>query len=298
MLRTTSLCCVLVPALALAAAPGLKLFTDKGSTYFRTDQKKALVVGAELDVSTDAEGAKRVGKAVIMEVNGMLARVSLDDDATKGGGKFVHLAAAAPAPAGARPPPGAARAAAPPAASPAGPPAAPPGPTLQGRLSSGALRVTVANDSDQDWTACVLKYSDGTSYTLGDLKRRSEDGVMKVKFGFPPAPPTPLYDHLLVRCAEGESKFFFDRPNAPEGRLKGHAIAEKNGSVVVHNDSDVDWSTCDVRKPDGSHYVLDGLKARDRDGINAGRFKKEPEPKKDLFLDLVCREGSLRVKAN
>src|SRR5690349_18141675 len=83
-----------VPAFAKPADTA-KIFTDKGSTYFRTDKKNALEVGAELDAVVDAKDVtKTAGKAVIMEVNGALARISLDDDATKAGAKYVVLAKA------------------------------------------------------------------------------------------------------------------------------------------------------------------------------------------------------------
>lgn len=272
----------LVPRVALAQVA--KIFTDKGSTWIRSDNKKALQVGAEVDVTSDDKGAKKVGTAVIMEVNGMLARVNVDEDATKAGGKYVLLTA-----------PKGATAKAPEAAPAKEEPKAASKPTLKGKLEHGLIGVRVVNETDSDWNNCLLSYSDGTSYKLGQLPKNSEDSVMKVKFGFPAG---PLYDHVVVECAEGESKFLFAKPNAPVGKLKGHAVNEGGGAVRVYNDSDASWSNCDVKKPDGSHYVISQLKARDSDGIANARFRKEAEPKKDLFLEMVCDEGQLRIKAN
>src|SRR5688572_14993558 len=75
-----------------SAAQAAKIFPDKGSTWIRADNKKLLKVGAEHDVVADEKSTASLGKAVIMEVNGMLARVNVDEAATKAGGKFVLLA--------------------------------------------------------------------------------------------------------------------------------------------------------------------------------------------------------------
>jgi hypothetical protein len=264
--------------LAAAAVPGpetAKLFSDKGSVYFRTDSIKALTVGAELQVVVDAASAAPVGKAVIMEVSGKLARVSLDDEATKAGAKFVWV----PKPKGT-------------GSGTPGPVvnANPTGPKLNGKLESGTLRVTITNNSDASWTGCELQYSDGSTYKLGEMVKHSDDTVLKVKFR---SPPEPLYDHLIVSCSEGESRFYFSKPTAPVGRLKGYAVNEGKGSVVVYNSGDTAWTQCDVKKPDRSHYVLGTLKGHANDGINGGRFKKEAEAPIS-WLDIRCKEGWLR----
>jgi hypothetical protein len=270
----------LIPGAALAQAA--KIFTDKGSTWIRSDNKKALKVGAELDAVADEKSNKALGKAVIMEVNGMLARVNVDEEATKAGAKYVLVKGIG----GKAAPSGDARPAE---------VAAPPRAKLKGILEHGLLGVRIVNETDNDWNNCLLSYSDGTSYKLGQMAKRSEDSVMKVKFGFPAA---PLYDHVVVECGEGKSKMYFAKPNAPEGKLKGHAVNEGGGAVRVHNDSNDSWSNCDVIKPDGSHYVMGSLKSRDSDGIANGRFRKEAEAKKDLFLEMNCDEGQLKIKAN
>lgn len=264
--------------LAAATPDTAKLFTDKGSTYFRTDHPKALTVGAELSLVADATSTAVVGKAVVMELSGKLARVSLDDEGGKG--KFVLL-----------PKPKASAGAAPVAA--AAPSASKPtGPVLKGSVEHGALRVTVTNQSDANWSACTLLYSDGSSYDVGEVVKHSDDTVMKVKFKSLPA---PLYDHLLVTCAEGESRFYFAKPTAPVGSLKGYAVNEGGGSVVVYNSGGSAWTNCDVKKPDRSHYVLGTLKGGANDSINKGRFVKEAEGPLS-WLDLRCKEGYLRQK--
>lgn len=288
MSRTVALLSLLLSLAPLGAfAQAVKIFTDKGSTWIRSENKKLLKVGAELDAVVDDQGSAPVGKAIIMEVNGMLARVNVDEDATKAGAKYLLLAPAK-AKGGAEPKAAAAEPAKPEA------PKAPPKPALKGKLEHGLIRVTITNESDQDWNNCLLSYSDGTSYKLGQMAKKSEDVVMKVKFGFPAA---PLYDHVVVECAEGEGKFIFAKPNGSIGKLKGHAVNEGGGRVTIYNDGDASWSNCDVKKPDGTHYVLGGLKGHDSDGIAAGRFKKEAEPKKDLYLEMVCDEGQLKIKA-
>jgi hypothetical protein len=261
--------------LAAAAVPGpeaAKLFSDKGSVYFRTENVKALTVGAELPATVEAASPAPVGKAVIMEVSGKLARVSLDDEATKGGAKFVLL----PKPKGG----GAGVLAA----------ARPTGPKLNGKLESGALRVTITNNSDASWTGCELEYSDGSKYKLGQMVKHSDDTVLKVMFR---GTPSPIYDHVAVACSEGESRFYFSKPTAPVGGLKGYAVNEGGGSVVIYNSGETAWTQCDVKKPDRSHYVLGTLKGHANDGINGGRFKKEAEGPIS-WLEIRCKEGWLR----
>lgn len=265
---------VLLAALGGTKPETAKLFNDRGSTYFRWDDTKALTVGAELQAATDAEGQKATGTAVIMEVNGKLARVSLDDDATKAGAKFVKVPKVAVAGR---------------SAPVAGPPKPSTAPKLNGRLSSGALRIEWSNDSDASWTKCRVVQSDGSFYEVGEVVKHTDDGVMKLKLSSPPA---PAYDHLLVRCSEGESRFYFDRPQSPQGSLKGYATNEGRGGVIVHNQHDTAWTGCDVRKPDGSHYVLGTLKGRASDSIAGGRFVKE-ENAGSKWVELRCSEGML-----
>ncbi len=277
-MRTLTLCLLIAaPALAKGVETA-KIFTDKGSTYFRTDAKKVLNVGDELVAIADPKNPDGPsGRAVIMELTGSLARVSLDDDATRIKAKHVILPGnAAPA------------AAAPEEAAKA--PAAPSGPTLDGKLELSGLRFAWKSFSDSSWTDCKLVHSDGSFFEVGEVVKHSEDGVLRVKLG---GAPEPAYDHLAVICSEGESKFYFDKPSAPQGKLKGYAV-NNGGSVVVYNQNDTAWTACDVRKPNGTHYVLGTLKGHQDDSIDKGRFKKE-EDNKPKWIEMRCKEGQLRT---
>jgi hypothetical protein len=262
----------------LSAAPSAeaaKLFSDKGSMYFRSDNQKALTVGAELTVVADATSTTSVGKAVIMEVSGKLARVSIDESIPKDSAKYVlvpkpHAAGIGAAPSG---------------------PVKASGPKLSGTLEWGTLRVNFANNSDLNWSACEIVHSDGRNYKVGEVVKHTDDAVLKVKLSSPPA---PLYDHLTVSCAEGEANFFFNKPNAPVGNLKGYAVNEGKGGVVVYNSSESAWTRCDVTKPDRTHYVLGNLKGHADDSINSGRFIKEAEAAG--WVELRCKEGSLHQR--
>lgn len=267
--------------LALPAAAGTKpeaakIFSDKGSQYVRSDNKRALTVGAELVATDDAQ--KSVGKVVIMEVTGSLARVSLDDDATKAKAKYALI----PAPKVAAGAPAAVAA-----------PVAAPVAKLNASLEPG-MRIKFANLSDQDWTGCELLTNDGKKLEIGEVPKHTQDTAMKFKFSSPPSPP---YDHLTVSCAEGEAQFYFNKPNAPVGSLKGYATNEK-GSVVVFNQANSGWTACDVKKPDGTHYVLGTLKAGDNDSIDKGRFAKEQEAKVQEWMELRCAQGAFRANAD
>jgi hypothetical protein len=267
--------------LATSNNPTAKIFSDKGSTYFRTDNKKALAVGAELDATANDKTTEPVGKAVIMEVNGQLARVSLDDDATKAGAKYVvlpkaKLVAMAPAEAAFGETPSNA-------------------PKLDGTLEVGALRVNWTNNTDDSWTSCTLIYNDGRAYNVGEVVKHSDDAVMKVKFSSAKEAP---YDHLTLACDEGSARFYFDKPNAPVGNLKGYVTNEGKGSVMVYNNNDTAWTACDVKKPDGTHYVLGTLKGHDSDSIDRGRFIKEAKAPGKEWIELRCKQGTLHTALN
>lgn len=295
MLRLVCLSLALFAASAFAAPETAKIFTDKGSQYVRSPTP--LSVGMELNAVANNKTNKPVGKAVVMEVNGPLARLSLDDDAQAAKAKFVIIgeeapAAAAPAPVA---PPAPVAAAPAPAAAPAAP-ALPASPKLNGTIEANVVRVVVTNNSDQNWSNCELKYSDNRFYKIGEVVKHSDDSVLNVRFTNPN--PDPVYDHVTVSCIEGKSDFFFDKPSAPVGNLKGYAVNEGSGRVNVFNGSDSAWTGCDIRKPSGEHYVLGNLKGHDNDNIAGRRFVKEDEKAKDLWIDIVCREGYLRQKVN
>jgi hypothetical protein len=179
----------------------------------------------------------------------------------------------------------------PPSAPAVAPPAKPAGPALQGHAEKGAVRITVYNDSSTPWTDCELSLKDGRYYKLGDLGANSDDAVMTVKFSKPAAPPKPAMDHVVVKCDEGEAKFAFATP-AGSGPLKGYA--ESDGSrVTVHNTGDTTWNRCDVRKPDGTHFVMGKLEARDQNSIRGGAFNKDAEPEIPITsLFVRCKQGS------
>ncbi len=267
----------------------VKVFSDKGSFFLRSDKKNPVSVGSELPMFTDAAGQKAAGTAIVMEMTGALARITLDEEATKANARFAKVMGGAAA---LVPPPTAGRAES--KAAEKGP-AGSNGPTLKGRLSSG-LRVVINNDSDVSWTDCELRFDDGRTYDLGDMASNSEDTVITLKFRSPPKPPEPLYDHVLVTCDEGETKFLFANPRSP-GTLKGYAENLGGGRVDVHNTGDVTWQRCDVRKPDRTHYIMSKLKPRDSESIRSGAFIKDPEqgapPATELALK--CKQGQMKI---
>ncbi len=277
--------CLAAPASAGKAPATAKIFTDKGNTYFRTENKKLLTVGAEYDVVADAKDtSKSLGKAVIMEVVGQLARITLDDEAK--GGKFVVLApATADAPAA--------------AAkvdddddddAPKTPVFKGTGRTLDGKLGIAGLHFSWTNSSDESWTQCKLVHSDGSFFDVGEVVKHSDDGVLRVKLG---GAPDPAYDHVSVICSEGKSKFYFDKPSQPKGSLKGYARRDGSG-LFLTNQMETAWTACDVRKPDGTHYVLGTLKGHSEDSIAGNRFKKE-EDNKPKWIEMRCKEGELKT---
>lgn len=265
----------------------VKVFSDKGSFFFKADKKSPVSVGTEVPMFTDAAGTKAAGSAMVMELNGALARVSLDEEATKANARFGRVsaaAAAAPAPVAKAEP------------SKPGLTPAPTGlPVLKGRLSSG-LRVVINNDSDTTWTECQLRFDDGRTYELGEMASNSEDTVITLKFKSAPKPPEPLYDHLLVTCDEGETRFLFANPRSP-GTLKGYAEDKGSGRVDIHNTGDVTWQRCDVRKPDRTHYIMAKLKPRDSETIRSGAFIADAanKPPDATELALKCKQGLMRI---
>jgi hypothetical protein len=284
---------VLVPSWAKAEA--LRVFTDRGSTWVRSDDKKLLQVGAELDARVEESGPS-VGKAVIMEVNGMLARVALDEAATAAKAKVLVSGSGRPMPAPANATPPAPRPASKNSTALSPPPLPTPGNapatrnTLKGRLVHAPIRMQVFNDSNEDWTACTLRYSDGTSYGLSRLPAHADEGILKVKFGFA---PTTTADRVSVTCAQGQSMFVFGRSSGT-GTLKGRADG-RDGRIFVSNDSEENWSNCEIRKPDGTRFMMGTLKAHDTDGIANGRFKT---PDNELVLSIDCDQGHLETKVN
>lgn len=265
----------------------IKVFQDKGNFFLKSDKKKPIAVGAEVDMFTDAAGTKPAGSAMVMEVTGALARITLDEDATKANARYAKVSGGAAA-AEAKPTPSVAPA-------PAKKADTSNLPQLKGRLSSG-LRVVINNDTDTTWTDCMLRFDDGRYYELGEMASNSEDTVITLKFSRPPSPPEPLYDHVVVACDEGETKMFFNNPRSPGG-LKGYAENMGSGRVDVHNTGDVTWQRCDVKKPNGTHFLLASLKPRDKETIRSGAFVKEAEqaPPPATELSLTCKQGRMKI---
>lgn len=257
---------------ALARADVAKVFVDKGSTFVRSE-RQPLAVGTEVVMVRDAKGTQPAGKATVMEVWGPLARLALDDDAAGASAKFAQLPAAKRVAVAARAEP------------------APERRRLKGRAEKSLLRLTVYNEGDENWSGCELRFPDGRTFPQGELAAHSDDGVLLVKFAAPPDPP---FDQVLMTCEEGQMRFRFATPNAP-GALKGYAEHTGGGRVVVHNTGDTSWSRCDVAKPDGSHYLLGGLKAHDEDSIRASLFQKEPGPPLTSVL-VRCKQGEAQFE--
>ena len=238
----------------------VKAFSDRGSIFIRTPTTSPVYVGDELTVSADELGAHPLGKAVVMEVTGPLARLSLDEPSAKAKVRYVAVA---------KPTAPVAAVAATPAPRPA-----PTAPRLVGRAERAALRLVILNDSSEDWSRCDLSLADGKTFRMDSIAAHHDDTVMWLKFVGPPRAPEPLYDNVDVRCDEGETRFFFANPQSP-GTLKGYAENAGGGRVVVYNSSNKPWNRCDVRKPDGSHFVLGTLDARDQNSIRPALFTQE-----------------------
>ncbi len=261
----------------------VKLFTDQGKTYLRSDNTAAFVVGSELPAFSDPAGTKAAGKAIIMEVSGQLVRVSFDDDSSKGAAKYVRLprATGAPTAAGSPPPPPPPPPALPPSsAGPAGP--AP----LNAVLVRGNGYILVRNDSKAELTGCSLTFPDRR---FAPLSKNVAPGYA-VQVGYDEIKPAPniVEDFVTVRCAEGEAELPFNDPGRPNA-LRGHAEG-RGGGVVIYNDSATDWTGCDVIKPNGTLFKQGVLRANSSDSIRAGLFRPPTGPE---IVKLTCAQGSV-----
>ncbi len=297
MRKTFAVLTALLAVEAFAEGDVAKVFVDKGSTYLRSEKK--LKVGDELVMVTDAAGTAEAGHALVMEVNGALVRVTLDEDAQKASAKFARLSAPPQvkpvAPAKPVAPVAPVAVAPPEPMAPAPVVAAAPGPVtgplLKGRIEANGFRTVAYNDSTTSWNDCEFRFSDGGHHNIGLVRPMSDESSLLIKFDWP---PEPAFSGVTVKCAEGEAFFKFNEPAAKHA-LNG--FAEADGSrVSITNSGDTDWSRCDVRKPDGSHSVVSRMKAHDRESIRGGAFKKDAENAKPRWLTLTCREGSLRTE--
>ncbi|MBK7859419.1 MAG: hypothetical protein IPJ65_12510 [Archangiaceae bacterium] len=266
----------------------VKLFSDQGKTYLRSESAAALVPGTELFAFADAAATRPAGKAIVMEVVGQLARVSFDDDAAKAQAKYVRLGrGAAPAAAanGALPPPPPP----PPPPSSAGPTptALPPRPpALKGVLGRGNYAITVRNDSDAVWSGCELTFPDRRHAPAGAV-----DAHHTVVVRYDAIQPAPDLGNnwLLVRCLEGEAEMYFDQPQK-QNVLRGFAESGRGGGIILHNNGNLDWSQCDLIKPDGTHFVQGSLRAHADDTIRGSLFKPPTGPE---IITLTCAQGAL-----
>lgn len=278
-MKTTVALLLVLAAPAARADELAKLFTDQGKTYLRSESAAALVPGTELAAFSDAAGTKSAGKAIVMEVAGQLARVSFDEEATKGAAKYVRVSAraAGAAAAGGVPPP----AAVPPTA---GPP--PPPPPLKAILGRAGGAITIRNDSDVEWVGCELKFPDRRSAPAGTVPARTQ-----VSVGYDRIKPAPDLgdDVLLVRCAQGEAEFLYGQPGKSK-TLVGHVVAGGAGGVFLHNDGDTDWTQCDLIKANGNHFLQGTLRAHSSDSVRGGLFKPPTGPE---LIVLTCAQGAM-----
>ena len=76
------------------------------------------------------------------------------------------------------------------------------------------------------------------------------------------------------------------------GALKGYVEDAGGGRIILYNTGDRDWHRCDVRKPEGTHYVIEKLSARDQESVRSGLFTtQEPEA---TLLSLLFVPAELR----
>jgi hypothetical protein len=205
-------------ALAVSAGQVVDLFKDKGDMFIKAGSKQGLKVGDEVKVLGDPIGNtgeyRSAGSAVVMEVWGSLARVSLDEEAKKHaeaklvellGGSASSAKSAKSAPA-AKPEANVADAKAVEAAVP------PVGGTLQGKAmieGFGPMKqVVLTNNGKFDWTNCDLRLPTNMKHHLPLIKANGgydtavlpafkQDGVVYDR---------PL-DRIIVKCDQGSAVF-------------------------------------------------------------------------------------------
>ncbi|MBL8950678.1 MAG: hypothetical protein JNK82_07875 [Myxococcaceae bacterium] len=271
---------MLVLAASVANAQELaKLFTDEGKTYLRSDGAATLMQGSELAAYSDANGARPAGKVIVMEVKGLLVRVTFADDAARAQAKFVRVGAA-PAVAARPPPPGVPP---PPPPPPQGVP--PPPPPLQAVLGRQGNAITIRNDSSGDMVGCQLGFPDRRYAPAGTVPAGR---TIIVGYGEIRPAPDVGDDFIVVRCAEGEAELHFREPNRPNA-LKGRAEG-RGGGVLIFNDGERDWSDCDLIKPNGNHFKQGALRAKASDSVRAGLFRPREGAE---IISLTCAQGAM-----
>ena len=201
---------LLLPAFAFADAGVVEAFKDKGEFFVKAGTKAGLKVGSEVTILGDQIGDsgeyRTAGKATVLEVWENLARINLDEEAAKlKEVKHARVAKAAPKPAAATP-------AANPSA-PTPPPAAPAGGRLNGHAAINgfgpAKRITLFNDSKDNWSHCDLRLPDNRHYLMQSLKAGDSEAVSLPHFTQDGTAFDKPLDSLSVKCNEGESRFNF-----------------------------------------------------------------------------------------
>ncbi len=295
-MRTTAFLLLVLAAPAAHAQDLAKLFVDQGKTYFRSEKAVGLQPGAELAAFSDSSGAKGAGKVIVMEVLGQLARVTLDDEANRAQAKYVRVGASVavqPTVAVAPPPPPAPPLAPAPVAPapvaeavPAGNGPPPPPPPLKAVLGREGAAITIRNDSDVELTGCELRFPDRRTAPADNVPART-----KILVGYNKIRPAPDVgdEALLVRCAEGEAEFVYGQPAKPKA-LVGRAEGGRGGGIRLFNESDRDWTQCDLIKANGTHFFQGTLKARAGDSVRAGLFRPPSGPE---IIVLTCAQGAV-----
>jgi hypothetical protein len=84
--------------------------------------------------------------------------------------------------------------------------------------------------------------------------------------------------------------------SAPKGpALQSRAERNALGRITIYNDGKADWTECQLRLPDQSHYQLGLLAAGNHDGVMSIKFTKNPEPPLDHVV-VHCDEGQTRFE--
>ncbi len=200
----------LLPTLALADASVVEAFKDKGEYFVKAGTRAGLKIGSEVTILGDQIGDsgeyRTAGKGTVLEVWENLARVNLDEEASKlKEVKHARVAKLAPKPAPSAP--------AGQAAAPAAPAPAPAGGKLNGHAAINgfgpAKRITLFNDSKDNWTKCDLRLPDNRHYVMASLKAGDSEAVSLPHFSQDGTAFDKPLDSLSVKCNEGEGRFNF-----------------------------------------------------------------------------------------
>ncbi len=183
---------------ALAGSDVAEVFADKGETYIRAGSSQGVGLGTSLSV-VGPDDRKVLGTATVLEVFPGMARVSLDDAATKASGKkYVRLTAAKQT-----------------TSAPSGGDAAPAAGGLIGHAAFSGVgpavghKVVVYNDGAVEWTHCDLRLPTNLHYLLERLPAKQSESIMVFKFKQDGAAYDRPIDSITVKCSQGRAKFTF-----------------------------------------------------------------------------------------